>query len=50
MAADVVEALPKLRRQPDDGCLQGQMHGGQELAGLVVEFVGNAATLGFLSL
>ena len=27
---------------------QGQMHGGQELAGLVVELMGNAAALGFL--
>ena len=50
MAADLVEALPKVRRQPADGCLQGQMHGGQELAGLVVEFMGNPAALGFLGL
>ena len=46
MAADLVEALPKLRRQPDDGGLQGQMHGGQKLARLVVKFMGNPAALG----
>jgi hypothetical protein len=50
MATDLVEARPKVRRQPADGALQDQMHGGQELAGLVVEFMGNPAALGFLGL
>jgi hypothetical protein len=50
MAADLVEALPPWRWQPADGGLQGQMHRGQELACLVVEFMSHAAALGFLSL
>ena len=50
LAADLVEALPPWRRQPDDRGLQGEMDGGQELARLVVEFMGHPAPLGFLGL
>jgi hypothetical protein len=50
LATDLVEALAPWRRQPADCGLQGEMDRDQELARLVVEFMGYPASLGFLGL
>jgi hypothetical protein len=50
MASDLIEAPPKARRQPGYGFLKGQMHGGQQLARLIMELMGDAVALGLLGL